>query len=59
MMIIPERKKGETFDMWIKLVMDEVPIRSLDDDDLFALLARVEYEGYKAGSDAMYETLKL
>ena len=59
MMIIPERKKGETFDMWIKLVMDEVPIRTLDDDDLFALLARVEYEGYIAGSDAMYETLKL
>ena len=58
-MNIPERKKSETFDMWIKRIMDEVPIRKLDDDDLFALLAHVEYEGYKAGSDTMYETLKL
>ena len=50
-MKVPKRKKDEPLYKWVERLMVEVPIRKLDDDDLYKLLRKVSIESYIAGAN--------
>lgn len=48
-MEIPHRGRKLTFSIWINHLVDNVPIRRLDDEDLKELLRAVWLDGYYEG----------
>lgn len=57
-MRIPRKRKDEGLHEWISRLVNDVPIRKLDDEDLKELLHEVSIQSYIVGSNAMSEVIE-
>lgn len=56
-MRVPKKKKSERLSDWLNRLMEEVPIRRLDDEDMAELLREISVKSYIEGSNTAQEIL--
>ena len=56
-MRVPKKKKSERLCDWLNRLMEEVPIRRLDDEDMAELLREISVKSYIEGSNTAQEIL--